>query len=84
MYLLSTFYVDFHDGNQVEGMKTQCSGTMDTKSPTEILWKTFPCRLFFGRDSSHTWGPGGVAFINPERNNEDNTYMCLYRISYVN
>ncbi|KAI9088396.1 hypothetical protein K1719_029845 [Acacia pycnantha] len=68
-------------GGKVEGMQLQCSGAMDTNPPKEILWKTFPCRLFFGRDSSYTWGPGGVAFIDPERKHEDNTYMCLYRIS---
>ncbi|KAI4343955.1 hypothetical protein L6164_011241 [Bauhinia variegata] len=68
-------------GGKVEGMHMQCSGSMDRTLPKEILWKTFPCRLFFGRDSTHTWGPGGVAFVNPERNLQENTYMCMYRIS---
>ncbi|XP_028797957.1 histone deacetylase 5 isoform X2 [Neltuma alba] len=68
-------------GGKVEGMQMQCSGAMDTKPPREILWKTFPCRLFFGRDSSYTWGPGALALLNPETSNEDNTYMCLYKIS---
>lgn len=68
---------------QVEGMKKSCSGSMDPNPPKEILWKTFPHRLFFGRESTQTWGPGGVAFINPESNCEDRIHMCLYRITYV-
>lgn len=80
--LLITFsYGDFRNDCQVEGMKKKCSGSMDKTPPREILWKTFPCLLFFGRDSSHTWGPGGVAFVIPEKNSENKTYMCLYRIS---
>ncbi|XP_061364945.1 histone deacetylase 5 isoform X1 [Gastrolobium bilobum] len=68
-------------GGQVEGMQKPCSGSVDRTPPKEILWKTFPCHIFFGRDSSHAWGPGGVAFLNPERNFLHNAYMCLYKIS---
>ncbi|KAK7265859.1 hypothetical protein RJT34_33483 [Clitoria ternatea] len=68
-------------GGQVEGMQKNCLGSMDRTLPKEILWKTFPCPIFFGRDSSHSWGLGGVAFLNPEKNFQHKTYMCLYKIS---
>ncbi|TKY55034.1 Histone deacetylase 5 [Spatholobus suberectus] len=68
-------------GGQVEGMQKHCPGSMNGTLPKEILWKTFPCHIFFGRDSSRSWGPGGVAFLNPEKNFQHNTYMCLYKIS---
>ena len=64
-------------------MKKPCSGSEDKKPPKDITWKSFPHRLFFGRDFSQTWGNGGVAFVDPECNTEDKTYMCLYRITYV-
>lgn len=64
-------------------MQKPCSGSKDRNPPKEILWKTFPHRLFFGRDSSHTWGPGGVAFLNPECDCRHKAYLCLYRITYV-
>ncbi|KAM1036145.1 hypothetical protein ACFX13_039933 [Malus domestica] len=68
-------------GGQMEGMKTPFPGCADKTPPKEIVWKTFPRRLFFGRESTHTWGPGGVAFLNPESNIRDKAYMCLYRIT---
>ncbi|KAJ1421823.1 Ureohydrolase domain superfamily [Sesbania bispinosa] len=68
-------------GGQVEGMQKHCSGSVNKTLPKEILWKTFPCHIFFARDFSYSWGPGGVAFLNPERNIQHNTYMCLYKIS---
>lgn len=68
-------------GGQVEGMQKPCSGSVNKTLPYQILWKTFPCHIFFGRDSSHSWGPGGVAFLNPERNSQHKTYMCMYKIS---
>ncbi|XP_058754604.1 histone deacetylase 5-like [Vicia villosa] len=68
-------------GGQVEGMQKTCPGSLNKTLPNEILWKTFPCRLFFGRDSSYSWGPGGVAFLNPQTNSQLKTYLCLYKIS---
>ncbi|KAG5039409.1 hypothetical protein JHK85_011885 [Glycine max] len=68
-------------GGQVEGMQKGCSGSVNRTLPKEILWKTFPCHIFFGRDSSHSWGMGGIAFLNPEKSFQHNTYMCLYKIS---
>ncbi|KAI3766930.1 hypothetical protein L2E82_17009 [Cichorium intybus] len=69
------------EGGQAEGMRRPCKGAVDKSQPKEVLWKIFPHRLFFGRESTVTWGPGGVAFVNPEANNQDKTFMCLYRIT---
>ncbi|XP_044477203.1 histone deacetylase 5-like isoform X2 [Mangifera indica] len=74
-------FLCYIQGGQVEGMKKACSGSMDRNPPKETLWKTFPHRLFFGLDSTCTWGPGGVAFLNPESDNQEKTYLCLYRIT---
>ncbi|QHO51546.1 hypothetical protein HN51_003202 [Arachis hypogaea] len=68
-------------GGQVEGMKIPCSGSLDKALPKAIVWKTFPCHTFFGREASHTWGPGGVAFLNPVETSQYKTHMCLYQIS---
>uniref|UniRef100_A0A7N0TC05 histone deacetylase n=1 Tax=Kalanchoe fedtschenkoi TaxID=63787 RepID=A0A7N0TC05_KALFE len=68
-------------GGQVEGMKRACYGSVDCSSPKEVLWKAVPHRLFFGRESTITWGPGGVAFLNPQSSSEDSTHVCLYRIT---
>lgn len=62
-------------------MQKHCPGSVNKTLPKEILWKTFPCHIFFGRDFSRSWGPGGVAFLNPERNMQHSTYLCLYKIS---
>ncbi|KAK3008681.1 hypothetical protein RJ639_014973 [Escallonia herrerae] len=66
---------------EVEGMQRPCSGAMDKSPPKEIFWKAVPHRLFFGRDRTSTWGPGGVAFLHPASNIQDKAYMCLYRIT---
>jgi histone deacetylase 6 len=83
--LFFLFYVTFlsrsKNDMQVEGMQKPCSGSVNKTLPYQILWKTFPCHIFFGRDSSHSWGPGGVAFLNPERNSQHKTYMCMHKIS---
>lgn len=64
-------------------MRRSCSGSVDKNPPKEIMWKTVPRRLFFGRHHSFTWGPGGVAFLHPESNIQDKAYMRLYKITYV-
>ncbi|KAK9926116.1 hypothetical protein M0R45_023363 [Rubus argutus] len=69
------------EGGQVDGLQKPCVGSVDKTSPKEIMWKTFPYRLFFGREFSLSWGPGGVAFLDPESNSQDKTYICLYRIT---
>ncbi|XP_022737840.1 histone deacetylase 5-like [Durio zibethinus] len=74
-------FLCYIEGGQVKSMKKPCSGSMDRNPPKETLWKTFPHRLFFGRDFSQTWGPGGVAFLHPRSNGQDKTFMCLYRIT---
>lgn len=68
---------------QIEGMMRPCVGSMDKSKPKEIIWKTFPHRLFFARERTATWGPGGVAFLHPGSNMQEKTYMCLYKITYV-
>lgn len=74
-------FLCYIEGGQLEGMEKRCSGSVDRNPPKEIMWKTVPHRLFFGRDHSSIWGPGGVAFLNPEENKQDRAYICLYRIT---
>ncbi|KAF5477151.1 hypothetical protein F2P56_003823 [Juglans regia] len=74
-------FLCYIEGGQVEGMQKPCSGSMDRTPPKEIVWKSYPYRLFFGRDSSSSWGPGGVAFLDPESKSQDKAYLCLYRIT---
>lgn len=64
-------------------MQKPCAGSVDKSPPKDIRWRTFPHRLFFGRDHTLTWGPGGVAFLHPESNSEDKAHLRLYRITYV-
>lgn len=64
-------------------MQKACSGSEDKTPPKEMTGKSFPHRLFFGREFTQTWGTGAVAFLNPETNNQEKVYMCLYRITYV-
>lgn len=65
----------------VEGMRQPCAGSMDRRPPKDNLWRTFPHRLFFGREQTATWGPGGVAFLYPESNDQDKAYLCMYKIT---
>ncbi|XP_010456940.1 PREDICTED: histone deacetylase 5 [Camelina sativa] len=74
-------FLCYIQGGQVEGMKKACVGSMDKSPPKEIVWETFPHRLFFGRESSPSWGVGGVGFANPLANHNDQIHMCLYRIT---
>ena len=63
-------------------MKKPCRGAEDKTDPKEIAWKSFPHRLFFGRERSGTWGDGGVAFVDPVVDTREKTRMCLYKITY--
>ncbi|CAA7030885.1 unnamed protein product [Microthlaspi erraticum] len=74
-------FLCYIQGGQAEGMRKACVGSMDKSPPKEIVWETFPNRLFFGRESTVTWGVGGVAFTNPLATPDDQTHMCLYRIT---
>ncbi|KAH7528921.1 hypothetical protein FEM48_Zijuj05G0129000 [Ziziphus jujuba var. spinosa] len=74
-------FMCYIQGGQVEGLQRPLPGCMDKSPPKGTLWKILPYRLFFGRNFSRSWGPGGVAFINPEVNIHEKTYMCLYRIT---
>ncbi|KAL0315693.1 UNVERIFIED_CONTAM: Histone deacetylase 5 [Sesamum radiatum] len=58
-------FLCYIEGGQTEGMQKPCVGSVDKTKPKEIIWKTFPHRLFFARVTS-TWGPGGVAFLHPK------------------
>ncbi|CAL1381622.1 unnamed protein product [Linum trigynum] len=69
------------EGGQVEGMQKACTGSVDKNPSKGIMWKTFPHRLFFGHESTDTWGPGGVAFLHPESSSHEKAHMCLYRIT---
>ena len=62
-------------------MTKPCVGSLDKSPPKGITWGTYPNRLFFGRESTNVWGKGGVAFTNPLTNPNDQTHMCLYRIT---
>ena len=64
-------------------MSISCFGSHDTSPPRGTMWKTVPHRLFFGRSSTPCWGTGGVAFLNPEINYNDKSYICMYTITYV-
>ncbi|GAA0149502.1 histone modifying enzyme [Lithospermum erythrorhizon] len=74
-------FLCYVQGGQAEGMRIPYAGSADKSPPKDILWMTFPHRLFFGRDFSATWGPGGVAFLHPESNIQEKSYLCLYRIT---
>lgn len=74
-------FLCYVEGGQVEGMQRPCTGSFDKTPPKEILWRTYPHRLFFGHESTSSWGPGGAAFLNPESNIQDKAYLCLYRIT---
>ncbi|AED97416.1 putative histone deacetylase [Arabidopsis thaliana] len=74
-------FICYIQGGQAEGMIKACVGSMDKSPPKEIMWKTFPHRLLFGRETSMFWGVGGVAYTNPLTNLNDQTHMCLYRIT---
>lgn len=64
-------------------MSIPCCGSRDTSAPRGTVWKTVPHRLLFGRSSTPCWGTGGVAFLNPEINNNEKSYVCMYKITYV-
>lgn len=45
------------------------------------MWKSIPHRLFFARDHTQTWGPGGAAFIHPESSVAEKAHVCMYKIT---
>ncbi|KAK9669127.1 hypothetical protein RND81_13G111200 [Saponaria officinalis] len=74
-------FLCYIQGGQVEGMQKSCSGSMDKSPPKDVLWKNISHRLFFGRESTRTWGPGGVAFLHPQSVSQDKAHICMYRIT---
>ncbi|XP_057950645.1 histone deacetylase 5-like [Malania oleifera] len=79
--MLKSRFLCYIEGGQVEGMRKQYSGSMNKSPPKEILWKIVSHRLFFGHNHTPTWGPGGVAFLCPDSDQEDKAFVCLYRIT---
>nr|APB87920.1 histone deacetylase 5 [Dendrobium officinale] len=74
-------FLCYIEGGKVEGMTKPCRGALDKTPPKDIIWKSVPHRFFFARSYSNTWGHGGVAFLNPQSNINDKSYMCIYRIT---
>ncbi|EMS64604.1 hypothetical protein TRIUR3_22713 [Triticum urartu] len=74
-------FLCYIEGGKVDGMSISCFGSHDTSPPRGTMWKTVPHRLFFGRSSTPCWGTGGVAFLNPEINYNDESYVCMYKIT---
>ncbi|KAK6123209.1 hypothetical protein DH2020_043066 [Rehmannia glutinosa] len=57
-------FLCYIEGGQTEGMKRPCVGSMDKSKPKEIIWKTFPHRLFFARDRAAHVGSGRLEQFN--------------------
>ncbi|XP_062188769.1 histone deacetylase 5-like [Phragmites australis] len=74
-------FMCYIQGGKVEGMSIPCCGSRDTSSPRGTMWKTVPHRLLFGRSSTPCWGTGGVAFLNPEINYNEKSYVFMYKIT---
>ncbi|XP_047064907.1 histone deacetylase 5-like [Lolium rigidum] len=74
-------FLCYIEGGKVDGMSISCFGSHDTSPPRGTMWKNVPHRLFFGRSSTPCWGTGGVAFLNPEINYNDKSYICMYKIT---
>nr|WJZ57287.1 histone deacetylase 5 [Paspalum vaginatum] len=74
-------FLCYIQGGKAEGMSIPCCGSRDTSSPRETMWKNVPHRLLFGRSSTPCWGTGGVAFLNPEINYSEQSYVCMYKIT---
>ncbi|KAG2646674.1 hypothetical protein PVAP13_2KG526600 [Panicum virgatum] len=74
-------FLCYIQGGKADGMSIPCCGSRDTSSPRGTMWKTVPHRLLFGRSSTPCWGTGGVAFLNPEMNYNEKSYVCMYKIT---
>jgi histone deacetylase 4/5 len=66
---------------QVEGMSRACQGCRDTTPPLASEWLTISNALFFGHESTHMWGLGGVAFLDPIPEDGISTITRLYKIT---
>ncbi|XP_074570290.1 histone deacetylase 5-like [Curcuma longa] len=74
-------FLCYIEGGKVQGMTVPCCGSLDKSLPRGIIWKVLPHRLLFGRSYTRTWGKGGVAFLNPERDTSEKAHLCMYRIT---
>ncbi|TVU38086.1 hypothetical protein EJB05_11436 [Eragrostis curvula] len=74
-------FLCYIQGGKADGMSIPCHGSRDPSSPSGTMWKTVPHRLLFGRASTPCWGTGGVAFLNPEIDYNEKSYVCMYKIT---
>ncbi|KAK3125612.1 hypothetical protein QOZ80_7BG0607340 [Eleusine coracana subsp. coracana] len=74
-------FLCYIQGGKADGMNIPCCGSRDPSPPSETMWKAVPHRLLFGRASTPCWGTGGVAFLNPEINYNEKSYICMYKIT---
>ncbi|KAI3454722.1 hypothetical protein Pfo_011385 [Paulownia fortunei] len=74
-------FLCYIEGGQVGGMQRLCEGCRDKTRPTSTKWGTVPYRMFFGRNQTKAWGPGGVAFLDLQRQKKHKTYIRLYKIN---
>ncbi|XP_078155091.1 histone deacetylase-related / HD-like protein [Carex rostrata] len=68
-------------GGKVEGMSAPCCGARDKSAPKDVIWKTVPHRLLFAGSSHHYWGVGGYAFLHPESDSNEESHVCIYKIT---
>ncbi|KAL7139320.1 hypothetical protein ABFS83_09G042800 [Erythranthe nasuta] len=74
-------FLCYIEGGLVAGMQEVCEGSRDKTRPTAVKWRTVPYRMFFGRNATKTWGPGGVAFLDLYRSRMHRAHIRLYKIS---
>jgi len=74
-------FMCYISGGQVEGMSRACQGCRDTTPPLASEWLTISNALFFGHESTHMWGLGGVAFLDPIPEDGISTITRLYKIT---
>lgn len=64
-------------------MSALCCGARDKSAPKDVIWKTVPHRLLFAGSSHHYWGIGGCAVLHPESDSNEESHVCIYKITYV-
>lgn len=55
-------------------------GSADPAPPRDVSPVTLPHVMYFGRSGGARWGGGGVAFIDPQRDERDEAFGLAYRI----
>ncbi|KAG0625348.1 hypothetical protein M758_2G047500 [Ceratodon purpureus] len=74
-------FMCYIEGGTVEGMTRWCIGCRDKSPPVASDWISIPNRLFFGHESTRTWGLGGVAFLNPISEPGVVSHIRIYKIT---